>query len=187
MIEIERKLHPSSEIVEKIKNDATFLVSQMMNDIVYDYEDLSLIQNDIWLRKRNGKFDLKVSKDNDIKNRKFDIYDEIEEESKMCEFLKIKSIESANFIEIAHLVTRREKYKLEEFNIDFDWVTSAHDDFIYHIMEVELILKNESEIVLSTEKIKEFMCKYGIEDKPAIAKITQYFYEKKRHIYDVLM
>ncbi|MDR2781065.1 MAG: hypothetical protein LBB21_01220 [Holosporaceae bacterium] len=73
MIEIEKKLNPSNESIELIKNDAVFVAHKVMNDILYDYEDFSLIKNDIWLRKRNGKFDLKVSKDKDRKNRFLDI------------------------------------------------------------------------------------------------------------------
>jgi adenylate cyclase class IV len=80
MIEVEKKLNPSFETAERIKNDAAFIGSKTMNDVLYDYPDLSLIKNDIWLRKRNGKFDLKMSKDKDRKNRFLDIYDEIEHE-----------------------------------------------------------------------------------------------------------
>lgn len=83
MIEIEKKLNPSSEIIEQIKNDTIFVELRTMDDILYNYEDFPLIRNDTWLRKRNGKFDLKVSRDKGMKNREFDIYDEIEDESKI--------------------------------------------------------------------------------------------------------
>ena len=187
MIEIEKKLNPSPEIIERIKNDATFVKVITKNDILYDYKDLSLTKNDVWLRKRNGKFELKVSRDKNVKNRALDIYDELEDESKICEFLKIKSIESENFIEIVNLRTKRERYKLGEINIDFDYATSPYDDFVYSMMEVELMVEDESDSAISLEKIKAFMNKYGIEDKPAATKIMQYCYEKKRHIYDELM
>jgi adenylate cyclase class IV len=186
MIEIEKKLNPSNESIELIKNDAVFIAHKVMNDVLYDYEDLSLIKNDIWLRKRNGKFDLKVFKDKDRKNRFLDIYDEVEDEPKICEILNIVSIRDANFIEIANLTTKREKYKLGEFNIDLDIVTSAANDFVYNLLEVELMVESESEIPKAREKMKKFMDKYGIANKSANAKIIQYFYEKKRHIFDVL-
>jgi adenylate cyclase class IV len=186
MIEIEKKLNPSNESVELIKKEAVFVAHKVMNDTLYDYEDLSLIKNDIWLRKRNGRFDLKVSKDKDRKNRFLDVYDEIENESKICEILNIVSIDDANFIEVANLTTKREKYKLGEFNIDLDIVTSAADDFVYNLLEVELMVESESEISEAREKIKKFMDKYGIADKSANAKIMQYFFEKKRHIFDAL-
>jgi adenylate cyclase class IV len=157
-----------------------------MNDVLFDYPDLSLIKNDIWLRQRNGKFDLKMSKDKDRKNRFLDIYDEIEEESKICEALHIESIVDEKLIEVANLITKREKYKLGEFNIDFDFVTSAHDGFVYHQVEVELMVENESETPIALEKIKKFMAEYGIPEKSATAKIMQYFFEKKRHIFDLL-
>lgn len=121
-----------------------------------------------------------------MKNREFDIYDEIEDESKICETLNIESIEKGNFIEVANLITKREKYKLEDFNIDFDLVTSAHDNFVYHLMEVELMVEDDSDTAIALEKIKRFMNKYSIEDKHSTAKLMQYFYEKKRHIYDIL-
>jgi adenylate cyclase class IV len=186
MIEVEKKLAASFEIAERIKNDAIFISSKIMNDILYDYEDFSLIKDDVWLRKRNGKFDLKVSKDKDRQNRFLDIYDEIENEHEICEVLNIKSIAEENFIEVANLITKREKYKLGEINIDFDFVTSAHDDFAYQLMEVELMVEIEAEVPAALEKIKRFMNRYGIPDKSAPAKIIQYFHEKKRHIFDAL-
>jgi adenylate cyclase class IV len=186
MIEIEKKLNPSGESVELIKKDAVFVAHKVMNDVLYDYEDLSLIKNDIWLRKRNGKFDLKVSKDKDRKNRFLDIYEEIEDELKICEILNIVSIEEANFVEVANLITKRKKYKLGEFNIDLDVITSAADDFVYNLLEVELMAESESEIQKAREKIKKFLEEYDIAEKSANAKIIQYFYEKKRHIFDAL-
>jgi uncharacterized protein YjbK len=153
---------------------------------LFDYADFSLIKDDIWLRKRNGKFDLKVSKDKNRQNRFLDIYDEIEEESKLCELLNVESIAGENFIEVANLITKREKYKLGKLNIDFDFVTSAHDDFEYHLMEVELMVETEAEVPIALEKIKQFMLEYEIPDRSASAKIMQYFYEKKRHIFDAL-
>ncbi len=186
MIEIEKKLNPPSEIIDQIKSDAVFVESRTMNDIFYDYKDFSMIRNDIWLRKRNGRFDLKVSRDKDMKNRDFDIYDEIEDESKICKTLNIESIEKESFIEVANLITRREKYKIEDFNIDFDLVTSMHDNFVYRLMEVELMVKDDYDTAIALEKIKRFMNKYNIEDRHATAKLIQYFYEKKQHIYDIL-
>jgi adenylate cyclase class IV len=186
MIEIEKKLNPSNESVELIKNDAIFISSKIMNGILYDYENFSLIKDDVWLRKRNGKFDLKVSRDKDRKNRFLDIYDEIKDESKICEALNIKSIAEENFIEVANLITKRGKYKLGEINIDFDFVTSAHDDFAYQLMEVELMVEIEVEVPAALEKIKRLMNRYGIPDKSATAKIMQYFHEKKRHIFDAI-
>ncbi|GHU13086.1 hypothetical protein FACS189449_07950 [Alphaproteobacteria bacterium] len=186
MIEVEKKLNPSLETIERINNDAVFVTSKTMNDILYDYEDLSLSKNDIWLRKRNGKFDLKVSRDKDLKNRFLDIYDEIEDEEKICKALHIKSIADENFIEISNLITKREKYKLGEFNIDFDFVTSARDDFVYHLMEIELMVEDESEAPAALEKIKRFIAEYDIPEKSATAKHMQYFFEKKRHIFDLL-
>jgi hypothetical protein len=186
MIEVEKKLAPSLDAIEHIKNDAVFVSSKTINDILFDYADFSLIKNDVWLRKRNERFDLKVSKDKDRQNRFLDIYDEIEDESKICELLNIKSVAEENFIEVANLITKREKYKLGELNIDFDFVTSEHDDFAYHLMEAELMVKTEVEVPIALEKIKLFMDKYRISDKSAPAKIMQYFFEKKRHIFDAL-
>jgi adenylate cyclase class IV len=186
VIEVEKKLSPSSGAVERIKNDAVFISSKTLNDILYDYENFSLIKNDTWLRKRNGKFDLKVSKDRDRKNRFLDIYDEIEDEEKICKALRIKSIAEENFIEVANLITQRGKYKLGEFNIDFDSVTSAHDDFVYHVMEIELMIEDKSGVPIAMEKIRQFMNEYDVKDQSAIAKIMQYFYEKKRYVFDIL-
>jgi adenylate cyclase class IV len=185
VIEIEKKLNPSLGTIELIKNDAVFVVSKKMSDIYYDYEDFSLMKNDVWLRKRDGKFELKISKDKDRKNRSVDVYDEIEEEAQICMALGVRSISNAGFIEVANLLTKREKYKLGEFNIDLDFVTSAHDDFVHHLMEVELMAEDESKVPNALEKINVFIKNYNI-DKFATSKLMQYFYERKRYVFDLL-
>jgi adenylate cyclase class IV len=188
MIEVEKKLKPPFETICRIKNDATFIVFQTINDVLYDYQDLTLIKNNMRLRRRNGKFELKVSKDkiDAMKNYSLDINDEIDDEAKICEILNIKSIEDENFVEVVNLVTKREKYKLGSLNIDFDFVTSPNDDFTYQLMEVEIMVENESDIPAASEEINAFMAKYNILDEIAVPKIIQYFYKKKRHILDIL-
>jgi adenylate cyclase class IV len=186
MIEVEKKLAPSMESIARIKADAIFISSEMMNDVLFDYADFSLIRNDVWLRRRNDKFDLKISKNMNIPHRFLDVYDEIEGEFEICKTLGIKSIGGEDFIEVANLVTKREKYKLANISIDFDFTTSALDDFAYSIMEVELLVKHESDVPAASGKIAHFIDTYAIIDRPAVAKIIQYFREKKRHIFDLL-
>jgi adenylate cyclase class IV len=112
-----------------------------------------------------------------------DCYNEIENEEKIKMFLNIKSFKTLQ--KILHLVTKRSSYKHGEFTIVFDSVTSELDDFTYELMEIEIMVKNESEIPIASEKIKIFAEQYGLLDEKMPGKVLKYFYEKNKELYDI--
>ena len=57
MIEVEKKCLATAPFLEFLKNHANKLGESLLEDIYLDFEDLRLIKNDIWLRKRNEQND----------------------------------------------------------------------------------------------------------------------------------
>ena len=59
MIEIEKKFIPEEGDIERITEGAEF-ISETVNDDIYYDKDFSLTKRDIYVRRRNGAFEMKV-------------------------------------------------------------------------------------------------------------------------------
>lgn len=184
MIEIEKKFIVSNEISNNIKNDSVFVSAKTIEDIYYDFHDFRLVKQDLWLRSRNGVVEMKIPNSKCQGSENIDIYDELEDEQKIKTFLKINSFD--NLRKIVDLTTQRETYKLGEFTIVFDSVTSKLNDFRYQLMEIEMMATDEDDIREISEKIKNLARKYQLSEGKTQGKVVKYLYEKDREIYDIL-
>ena len=62
MIEVEKKFILTTEQEKSLIEGADFLGEKKFTDIYYDDEDFSLTKKDLWLRNREGRFELKIPK-----------------------------------------------------------------------------------------------------------------------------
>jgi adenylate cyclase class IV len=120
MFEVERKFNYTEPQKELIQQRVQFLKTVTIHDIYYDFDDLRLLKKDYWLRSRNGNFELKKPKHTRTSLKGTDIYQEIEDEIKA----ELGISDFTRLIEIVNIFQTREKFKINEFNIDFDSVTS---------------------------------------------------------------
>ena len=104
MIEVEKKCLATPQFLDFLKHNAIHLGERVLEDIYFDFEDLKLVQNDIWLRQRNGKYELKIPMSDHIKS---DVYEEIEDETQILERLNIK-----NFDNLMNLATLNKIVKI---------------------------------------------------------------------------
>lgn len=88
MIEVEKKCLATAPFLEFLKNHANKLGESLLEDIYLDFEDLRLIKNDIWLRKRNEQYELKMPISFD--DKKSDVYEEISNNKLILEKLNLK-------------------------------------------------------------------------------------------------
>lgn len=186
MIEIEKKFLIDADNLKKIIKSAKIISQQKLVDIYYDTADFKLTTKDWWLRNRNGKFELKVS----IVGSKssVDRYHEIETEEEICQHLKItlinslsETLEQNNIFQFAEIVSEREKYKKGDFTMDCD-IT----DFDYSICEIELMVKDESQIVQALEKIEKFRKENNLSSNPVRGKLVEYIYRNRPKHYQAL-
>lgn len=186
MIEVEKKFLIDQTTLKKITKEAKFISQKKLVDIYYDTSDFKLTTKDWWLRNRNGKFELKVS----VLGSKssIDQYHEIDEEKKICQHLKItfknslsETLKQNNINPFVKIISKRKKYKKDNFIMDFD-IT----DFGYSICEVEIMVENESQIKQALEKIEKFRTKNDLSSEPVRGKLVEYIYRYSSQHYQAL-
>lgn len=190
MIEVERKFNVSQEQLDSIKADSQRIETIFIHDQYYDYADLSLIKSGRWLRNRNNHWELKISKNSHFEERKADVHEEIENENEIKHLLDIPDfnayLQAGRLTRLHNLETTRTYYQKKPFNIDFDEVFSPDDDFHYKILEIEIMVHENSEINDATSQILNFATNYNLDLKKPRGKNIEYFYQKKRKIYNLL-
>ena len=157
MIEVEKKFQPTEEQLAGLLKDSEFIGEVVNNDILYDFSDYRLLQEDIRIRNRNGKFELKIprgkSGDEEIDNE-----EEIKKYFGTEEILK--DFIAKNLLVLMKVVTHRKKYKKGGFAIDVDSL-----DFGYKVCEIELLVENEDQIEVASDKILDLAKKYNFQVK----------------------
>ena len=83
-----------------------------------------------------------------------------------------------NMVEVINFKNNRKKYKKDGFTIDVDSM-----DFGYQLVEIELLVADESGIAGAEEKINVYVASFGIEKKKLPQKREEYFRLKKPEIY----
>lgn len=176
MVEVEKKfiLTPAQE--KALIDGAEFLGEKKNIDIGYDGPNFSLTTKDIWLRNRNGKFELKLSMNESIEERISDQYKELETDEEILKYFNADAgqtlqdfLDKNGYKPILTIVTTRRKYKKEGLNIDLDSM-----DFGYNVAEIEYMAEDEK-IKEATNAIIEFAKKHGINtDSVVRGKAVEY-------------
>ena len=178
MIEIEKKFILTKEKEDALMEGAEFLGEKEFTDIYYDDENFSLTTKDIWFRERAGRFELKISMNNNesTEDRISDRYRELEKEYEILEYFNSQDISMNDFLNkneylpFCKITTRRKKFKKDGFGIDMDIM-----DFGYSLVEIEVMVENESEMQKATESIIEFAKEHNIDTSAKIlGKVIEY-------------
>lgn len=191
MIEVEKKFIISEQYKKQLARDAEFLSERVFTDIYYDTENFLLTSQDKWLRSREGVFELKLSLHNGVE-RLADQYDELEDEQKIRQVLNLPpnknladDLIKAGYFPFCTCKTTRRKYKKEPFIIDLDIVD--FQDFTYNIGEIELMVRDKSEIEDAIEKIMNFAKDQNLTVVPVRGKIIEYLKRAKPNHYQALV
>ena len=191
MIEVEQKFILSDKDLERLTAGADFLSEKTFTDIYYDTAQYTLTKNDIWLRARAGKYELKIPM-REMADSLAQQYNEIEGEEKIRELFAItpRVDFAADILEFGYrpfcaLRTTRKKYKKDGFVIDLDLVECA--DFVYNIGEIELMVNEKAEIPKAIEKIEAFAKKNKLKITYVRGKVLEYLKRKKPEHYQALV
>jgi len=195
MIEIEKKFIPEEGDIERITKDAKFIGETINDDTYYD-KNFSLTKKDIYVRKRNGKFEMKAG----VRRRGLEgiisTYEEIHDEDAIRKQLEIpkkggldEDLEESGYKPMGSWKTTRNKYRKGDFTIDIDSV-----DYGYEVIEIELLVDSKDEMDQATERIFKFAKELGLEKSPKTGKVSQFLlrnypgeYKNIRRAWDELL
>ena len=180
MIEIEKKFRLTDQQRESLVKDAEFVGEKTFTDTYYDTADYILTTKDIWLRRREDAFELKVAVHFGY-DRPADQYDEITDEKAIREKLRIKAdtgdlaqdLAAQGIVPFVACRTTRRKYRKDEFNIDLDLVR-YQDDSTYTLAEIERMVTEQSEVPQAIEHIHALAQSHGCTFEPVRGKVVEY-------------
>ncbi len=164
MIEVEKKFALSPEDEKRLTDGAEFLKEKTFTDVYYDTPDYALTRKDWWLRSRDGRLELKISKNNGkIEERSVDHYEEIGNDEEIKRVLGLndeedldRALKSRHIVPCGSVTTRRRKFKKGDFLIDLD-----ETDFGYAIAEIELMVP-EGNAKDAEDRIVAFALDHGL-------------------------
>lgn len=178
MFEVEKKFILSENEISSLTEGAEFLGEKIMTDEYYDTKEFALTKNDMWLRNRDGKWELKIPKHIDG-NSLSQQYQEVEGEEKLRQIFDIPAVQNFpqdirifGYFPFCKLTTTRKNFSKEGFVISLDKVES--EDFEYFIVEIELMVGFESEMKAALERIENFAKQNNLQSRPVYGKVIEY-------------
>ena len=180
MIEIEKKFSVNQDGLARLIAGAHLLGEKKFTDVYYDTADYALTKKDIWLRSREGRFELKFPVAGANEGRDMTAYDEIEDDAGIAAKLGISGggqlgalLQALGYLPFATITTTRMKYEKEGFHIDID-----KTDFEYALLEIELMISSEKEIDAGYQRILNFAAANGIpvSEKRTRGKVIEYLW-----------
>lgn len=178
MIEVEKKFILAESDIDRLSDGAEFVSKKSFTDVYYDTPDLLLTTKDHWLRFRDGRAELKVPM-SEVLTRTAEQYEEVEDEEEIKRILNLQGegslvniLRQNGFQIFCECTTTRQKYKKENFVIDLDEV--KYSDFVYSIGEIEMLVKEKSEMEEASQKIIRFAKDNGLALAPVRGKVIEY-------------
>jgi len=198
MIEVEKKFLLTRKEQEVLLLGAEKISVSSEADIYFDYPDWRLTCSDIWLRERNGRPEVKIPITGNGRVGSTDRYREIDSSSKeVLTAVGISFEDGLNFqghlfrdglVRIADIITNRSKYRKDGFTIDVDDADFGNGEVHYSIVEVELLVGDESEAQMAEDRIFEFARCHGIlPTKHARGKLIEYICRYRREHFSALL
>lgn len=194
MIEIEKKFLLTDEQTQALLTDAQKLSEKSITDSYLDTSGYSLTTKDLWLRERNGSFELKTplkTKGASATHR----YYESTELGDIRQALKLDdgdtftaSLANSRIERFMTCLTYRKSYSKQGFRIDIDTVTYQNSPFTYAIAEIELIVDDEAQVDEAEDRIIAFAKQHGLTtDQVVLGKIVAYLKSERADHYKALV
>ncbi len=187
MIEVEKKFQPTEEQTRKLTEGALLISKKNVIDIYYDTAKFDFAKKSMWLRNRDGIWELKAYSSYGGTG-KSEVADEILDEIEIIKKLGY----STNFISVNQLAekliilgkinTERKKYSREGFVIDFD-IT----DFGLNKTDIELLVDDESKIEEANQKIISFAKQFDLIEVDIPTKPAEYLRRMRPESYNEIL
>ena len=190
-IEIEKKVRLDFHQIQKIAQKARLVKEIQINDRYFDASDYRYTTKNMWLRQREGSFELKVG----IKKHSgsIDMYEEVTDEKSILKYLGadidrnlLDTLSQKEISPFCSFTTYRKSYQLDELNIDID--EADFGDLRYRVAEIEIVVWDLKRVQDAEQKITQFIKGMDIDGSiPVPAKLTYYLYCRRPEHYQALV
>ncbi|OGL94893.1 hypothetical protein A2348_05395 [Candidatus Uhrbacteria bacterium RIFOXYB12_FULL_58_10] len=191
MIEIEKKfaLQPGDE--ERLVVDAEFVKEVRQDDEYWDTTNFSLTRKDWWLRRRNGRWEIKIALHAISPGilRGVTQYRELETEEKIRMAIGLDGdgpfedvLRTAGYVPCARIVTTRRKYRDHEFCIDLDVA-----DFGYALAEIEIMVEDEKDADAASARVDAYAMAHGLSADAIRGKVVEFIRRERPEHFQALV
>jgi adenylate cyclase class IV len=190
-IEVEKKVSLNLNQIKKITQKAQLVHEILIHDSYFDTSEYHYTGKNIWLRHREGIFELKVKvqKHDDS----MDIYEEINDEKNILKYLGLDingdlptELYQNKIFSFCTFVTQRKSYIVGELKIDID--EADFGDLRYKVAEIEIVVSNLDKVQEAEQKIAQFINEMEIDTSiPITGKLSYYLYCKRPEHYQALV
>lgn len=190
MIEVERKIPLSESEWVGLEAKGKLLQEISFTDIYYDTNDYLLTGQNMWLRQREGNFELKRKVPQVFSQN--DIYEEINEELMIKEALSLQKegdlpslLKKEQIFPFCHLKTLRKSYAFFPLHLDLDVV--FEESFSYRIAEIELMVPSKEDLPDAEKQIDIWIASHHLQTKTKVrGKLIEYLFQKRPEHYQYL-
>ena len=192
MIEVEKKFYVDDKTIAKLKKLGKVVSEKRVLDHYWDKNDFSVTKSDCWLRKRNGKWQMKIGVQKQANVKRITVYEELDDEKDIAEYLSLDLQVGTEFEELL----KKQKYncfmtidkarlrlEIDEFTIDIDDFDDGQD-----ILEIELVVDSQDQVQEAVDKIFKFVKDIGIDPKPKrFGRVVDYIQKEYPELFNELM
>lgn len=152
-LEVEQKFSVPDNYRSVMENAGAELVSEKtLSDIYLDTQDLALLREDVWLRRRGTLWELKIGAGGRRNTGGMTQYREVDGKEKVQEEVaRFTSVGLDKMVEMVRVVAVRESWVLEELSVVIDRMV----DDGWSVGEVELVVKSQEEVFGARMKVQE--------------------------------
>lgn len=196
MIEIEKKFLLSDIQQQELLSGARKLGNKMVEDSYLDTDDFRLTTHDLWFRKRDGSYELKVplksTSDSNVATNRYHELTDIHEIASELGLNASQDFEAAllqaGIKKYMTCFTNRTSYEKRGFHLDIDTVTYLDSTFEYALAEIELLIDSESDADNAEHRIIEFAKEFNlVVDRVILGKVAAYLQAKRPEHYKALV
>jgi len=152
-LEVEQKFSVPDNYRRVMETAGAELVSEKtLSDIYLDTEDLALLRQDVWLRRRGTLWEVKIGGGARRNTGGMTQYREVEGKDKVQEEVaRFTSVDLDKMIEMVRVVSVRESWVFEELSVVIDRMV----DDGWSVGEVEIVVNSQEEVDGARKKVQE--------------------------------
>ncbi len=192
MFNVEKNFILSEDGIKQFIKGSEFLSEKTFTEAYYDTAEYALTKNDIWLRKRGEKFELKLPMLLGEKKNSQQ-YQKIEGEEKIREIFAIapvndfgKDIKVFGYEPFCEYRVTRKKFKKEGFVIESDSITYNNGNTCV-VIGIKAVVEEKKQIMKTLEKIEKFVQKNGVDGLSSKGAVLEYLEKNRPEHYRALV